>query len=163
MPLGLYPISAMSQKAAKFPEFGSDYTFSKFEEAVLAYWKREKVFDSILEKGKNKKPYYFYDGPPFATGLPHYGHILAGTIKDIVPRYWTQRGFRVARRFGWDCHGLPVEFEMEKTLGLNGSLDILDYGVGKFNEACRSVVLRHAADWRKIVERVGRWIDMDND
>jgi isoleucyl-tRNA synthetase len=148
---------------SKFPEFGSEYTFSKFEEAVLAYWKREKIFDSILEEGKNKKPFYFYDGPPFATGLPHYGHILAGTIKDIVPRYWTQRGHFVARRFGWDCHGLPIEYEMEKTLGLNGSLDILDYGVGKFNEACRSVVLRHAEDWRKIVERVGRWIDMDND
>lgn len=151
--------------AQKFPEFGSDYTFSKFEESVLAYWKREKIFDQILEQGKAKgdNNYFFYDGPPFATGLPHYGHILAGTIKDIVPRYWTQRGKYVARRFGWDCHGLPVEFEMEKTLGLNGSLDILDYGVGKFNEACRSVVLRHAEDWRKVVERVGRWIDMDND
>lgn len=159
--------SSSNNDSVKFPEFGSDYAFAKFEESVLAYWKREKIFDQILENGKTKgqgqNNFFFYDGPPFATGLPHYGHILAGTIKDIVPRYWTQRGKYVARRFGWDCHGLPVEFEMEKTLGLNGSLDILDYGVGKFNEACRSVVLRHAEDWRKVVERVGRWIDMDND
>ncbi len=157
----------MSQKSLekRFPEFGSDYSFAKFEESVLSYWKREKIFEKIVEDGKkkNSKNFYFYDGPPFATGLPHYGHILAGTIKDIVPRYWTQRGFHVARRFGWDCHGLPVEYEMEKTLGLNGSLAILDYGVGKFNEACRSVVLRYAGEWRKIVERMGRWIDMDND
>ncbi|MEZ4814886.1 MAG: isoleucine--tRNA ligase [Bdellovibrionota bacterium] len=158
----------MSDKESlSFPEFGSDYTFSKFEESVLAYWKREKIFDTILEetkkKGKGENNFFFYDGPPFATGLPHYGHILAGTIKDIVPRYWTQRGKYVARRFGWDCHGLPIEFEIEKSLNLNGSLDILDYGVGNFNEACRSVVLRYAGEWKKVVERVGRWIDMDND
>ncbi len=149
--------------SAKFPEFGSDYTFAKFEEAVLSYWKREKIFEEILEEGKKNEAFYFYDGPPFATGLPHYGHILAGTIKDIVPRYWTQRGKHVARKFGWDCHGLPIEFEIEKKLNLSGSLDILAYGVPKFNEACRSVVLRHADEWKTVVERMGRWIDMDND
>ena len=155
---------AESSSQQKFPEFGADYSFAKFEEAVLAYWQNQKVFENIVAtRTSPSKEFYFYDGPPFATGLPHYGHILAGTIKDIVPRYWTQRGFHVARRFGWDCHGLPVEYEMEKTLGLNGSLDILDYGIGKFNEACRSVVLRHASDWRKVVERMGRWVDMDND
>lgn len=146
-----------------FPEYGSEYSFSSNEEKVLAYWKKAKVFERSLENSQNKKQYFFYDGPPFATGLPHYGHILAGTIKDIVPRYWSMRGFHVPRRFGWDCHGLPVEFEMEKTLNLKGSLDIMDYGVDKFNEACRGIVLRYTQDWRKSVERMGRWIDMDND
>jgi isoleucyl-tRNA synthetase len=146
-----------------FPEYGSEYSFSANEEKVLKYWKEAKIFERSLENSKGKAQYFFYDGPPFATGLPHYGHILAGTIKDIVPRYWTMRGFHIPRRFGWDCHGLPVEFEMEKTLNLKGSLDIIQYGVGKFNEACRGIVLRYTQDWRKSVERMGRWIDMDND
>jgi isoleucyl-tRNA synthetase len=146
-----------------FPEYGTDYSFAALEEKILAYWKKEKIFERSLEKSKAKPSFHFYDGPPFATGLPHYGHILAGTIKDIVPRYWSKRGFHVPRRFGWDCHGLPVEFEMEKTLNLNGSIDIQNYGVGKFNEACRGIVLRYAGEWRKSVERMGRWIDMDND
>jgi isoleucyl-tRNA synthetase len=148
---------------ARFPEFGSDYSFPQLEQEVLGYWKTCKIFERQLESSKNSKAFYFYDGPPFATGLPHYGHLLAGTIKDIVPRYWSQRGYHVARRFGWDCHGLPVEFEMEKTLGLSGSLAIRDYGVGKFNEACRGTVLRYAGEWKRVVERLGRWIDMDND
>ena len=152
----------MSKKSF-FPEYGSNYSFSSFEATILDYWKTHKVFERTLDEKKYKKDFLFYDGPPFATGLPHYGHILAGTIKDIVPRYWSMRGFRVERRFGWDCHGLPVEFEMEKTLKLNGSLDIQDYGVDKFNEACRGIVLRYTGDWRKTVERMGRWVDMDND
>lgn len=146
-----------------FPEYGSDYSFSSNEEKVLMYWKNAKIFERSLENSKSKPQYFFYDGPPFATGLPHYGHILAGTIKDIVPRYWSMRGYHIPRRFGWDCHGLPVEFEMEKTLNLKGSLDIMDYGVDKFNEACRGIVLRYTQDWRRSVERMGRWIDMDND
>jgi isoleucyl-tRNA synthetase len=146
-----------------FPEYGSDYSFSAFEEKVLAYWRAGRVFERSVTGRAGKPVYFFYDGPPFATGLPHYGHILAGAIKDIVPRYWTMRGYQVPRRFGWDTHGLPVEFEMEKTLNLQGSLDIQDYGVGKFNEACRSIVLRYANEWRQSVERMGRWIDMDND
>jgi isoleucyl-tRNA synthetase len=154
----------MSDKTGdKFPEYGSDYSFPSFEERVLAYWNKQKTFEKSLEEGKGRPEYFFYDGPPFATGLPHYGHILAGTIKDIVPRYWTMRGYTVPRRFGWDTHGLPVEFEMEKTLGLSGSLDIQDYGVAKFNEACRGIVLRYTGEWRKTVERMGRWIDMDHD
>ncbi|MGE3260196.1 MAG: isoleucine--tRNA ligase [Bacteriovoracia bacterium] len=146
-----------------FPEFGTDYRFPAFEEAVLAYWKNQKIFDRVLSTKDKRKWFGFYDGPPFATGLPHYGHLLAGTIKDMVPRYWTMRGYHVERRFGWDCHGLPVEFEMEKTLNLSGSLAIRAYGVDKFNEACRGIVLRYTADWRKTVERMGRWADMDND
>ncbi len=147
----------------QFPEYGTNYSFPLFEEKILKFWKDNKVFERSLEGRKNKKQFYFYDGPPFATGLPHYGHILAGTIKDVVVRYWSMRGYYAPSRFGWDTHGLPVEFEMEKTLGLNGSLDIQKYGVGKFNEACRSIVLRYVKDWRGVVERMGRWIDMDND
>src|SRR3990167_300862 len=107
------------------------------EEKILKFWKDNKIFEKSVKKPAPQGEFTFYDGPPFATGTPHYGHLLAGTIKDIVPRYWTMRGFHVERRFGWDCHGLPIEFEMEKTLNLNGSLDIIDYGVAKFNEACR--------------------------
>lgn len=146
-----------------FPEFGSEYTFPAFEESVLKFWQDQKIFDRVLSSKGKRKWYGFYDGPPFATGRPHYGHLLAGTIKDFIPRYWTMRGFHIERRFGWDCHGLPVEFEMEKNLNLNGSLAIRAYGVGKFNEACRSIVMEYAGDWRDTVERMGRWADMDND
>jgi len=146
-----------------FPEYGGDYSFSSFEEKVLGYWTAGGIFKRSLENSKAKPQFFFYDGPPFATGLPHYGHLVGGTMKDLVPRYWSMRGYHVPRRFGWDCHGLPVEFEMEKTLNLKGSLDILDYGVAKFNEACREIVLRYTQDWRKVVERMGRWVDMDND
>ncbi len=153
----------MRQMQGFFPEFGSDYRFPQLEEAVLSYWKKQKVFDRVLATKNKREQFGFYDGPPFATGLPHYGHLLAGTIKDIVPRYWTMRGKHVERRFGWDTHGLPVEFEMEKTLNLNGSLAIRAYGIDKFNEACRGIVLRYTSEWRKTVERMGRWVDLDND
>jgi isoleucyl-tRNA synthetase len=146
-----------------FPDFGSDYRFPAFEEAVLKFWRDQKIFERVLSTKEQRKWFGFYDGPPFATGLPHYGHLLAGTIKDFVPRYWTMRGYHVERRFGWDCHGLPVEFEVEKMHNLNGSLAIRDFGVDKFNEACRSIVLRFAGEWRKTVERMGRWADMEND
>jgi len=147
----------------KFPEYSSDYSFPDFEEKILEYWNSNKIFEKSLDEQKYKKDFHFYDGPPFATGLPHYGHLLAGTIKDIVPRYWTMQGYRVKRRFGWDCHGLPVEFEMEKSLKLNGSIAIKEYGVAKFNEACRGIVLRYTSEWQQTVERMGRWVDMDND
>ena len=105
----------------------------------------------------------FYDGPPFATGLPHFGHFVPGTIKDIIPRYQTMKGKKVERRFGWDCHGLPVENLIEKELGLNSKTDIERYGVAKFNEDCRAAVLRYVKEWRRIVTRLGRWVDFDND
>jgi isoleucyl-tRNA synthetase len=146
-----------------FPDFGTDYRFPAFEEAVLEYWQEQRVFDRLLSTKGEREWYGFYDGPPFATGRPHYGHLLAGTIKDFVPRYWTMRGFHVERRFGWDCHGLPVEFEVEKKLNLSGSLAIRAHGVGEFNETCRSIVMEYASDWRDTVERMGRWADMDND
>jgi isoleucyl-tRNA synthetase len=102
--------------------------------------------------------YTFYDGPPFATGLPHYGHILAGTIKDIVTRYAHQQGYHVERRFGWDCHGLPVEYEIDKNLGIKGPEDVEKMGIEAYNNECRKIVMRYATDWEKIVSRLGRWI-----
>ena len=105
----------------------------------------------------------FYDGPPFATGLPHYGHILAGTIKDIVTRYATQTGHYVSRRFGWDTHGLPVEYEIDKKLDIKGRDDVLAMGIDKYNAECRGIVTRYCAEWETVVTRMGRWIDFKND
>ncbi|MFA5133213.1 MAG: isoleucine--tRNA ligase [Patescibacteria group bacterium] len=136
----------------------------KNEEKILKFWKNNKIFKKSLETRSGKPKFVFYDGPPFATGLPHYGHIIAGTLKDVVPRFWTMRGYSVPRRFGWDCHGLPVEYEMEKELGISGKKDIEEkIGIAKFNESCRGIVLRYTKEWRKTVERIGRWVDMDND
>lgn len=141
-------------------------SFPEMEKNIIQYWKDEKIFEKSVEKpagNENPKDYVFYDGPPFATGLPHYGHLLAGALKDVVPRYWTMRGYRVDRKWGWDCHGLPVENEVEKELGLGNKSQIEEYGIGKFNEYCRGVVLKYAKEWRQTVERMGRWVDMDND
>jgi isoleucyl-tRNA synthetase len=147
----------------KFPSPPSNISFPEIERQVLERWAERRAFERSIEQRPADSSYSFYDGPPFATGLPHYGHLLVGTIKDVVARYWTMRGCRVERRFGWDCHGLPIEFEVEKQLGLNGRADIERYGVDKFNEACRSIVLRYAGEWRVIVTRMGRWVDFDND
>lgn len=102
--------------------------------------------------------YTFYDGPPFATGLPHYGHILAGTIKDVVTRYAHQQGYHVERRFGWDCHGLPVEYEIDKTLNIRGPEDVAKMGIAAYNNECRKIVMRYANEWEQVVNRMGRWI-----
>ena len=135
----------------------------KREEEILKFWQENKIFEKSLEQTKNRDKYTFYDGPPFATGTPHYGHLVGGTMKDIVPRYWTMRGYYVERRFGWDCHGLPVEYEKEKELKISGKKDIEKMGIDNFNEACRDTVLRYVKEWRAVVERMGRWVDMDND
>ncbi len=136
-------------------------SFSKREEKVLAFWESQDIFHKSLKNRVDAEHFSFYDGPPFATGLPHYGHILAGTIKDVVARYKTMKGFSVPRRFGWDCHGLPVENEIEKTHGLSGALQIEDYGIGKFNEECRKIVLRFTSEWKRTVLRMGRWVEFD--
>lgn len=133
------------------------------EEGVKAFWEERDIFNKTLEKDAPNGEYVFYDGPPFATGLPHYGHILAGTIKDAVPRFWTMNGYRVARKWGWDCHGLPLENLIEKKLGLATKRDIEEYGVKNFNEAAREAVLEYRDDWKRIIPRLGRWADMDND
>jgi isoleucyl-tRNA synthetase len=141
----------------------SGIDFAKEEEVVLARWRAIDAFKRQLQLSKDKKPYCFYDGPPFATGLPHYGHLLTSTIKDIIPRYWAMKGYYVERRFGWDTHGVPIEYEIDKKLGIKGKQAVLDFGVGPYNEECRAIVMRFAAEWRHTVERMGRWIDFDND
>ena len=136
---------------------------AKREEDVLAFWQEHDIFNKSLEKDAPHGDFVFYDGPPFATGLPHYGHILQSTIKDAVPRFWTMNGYRVRRTWGWDCHGLPLENIIEKRLGLATKRDIEEYGVKRFNEAARDAVLEYADDWRRIIPRMGRWADMEND
>lgn len=134
----------------------------EMEKNILDFWGANKTFEKSNEKRKGAKEFAFYDGPPFANGLPHYGHLLANTIKDTVPRYWNMRGYYVERRFGWDTHGVPVEFEIEKRENLKGREDILKMGVGKFNEMCRESVLAYTKEWQKTVTRLGRWVDWDN-
>lgn len=137
--------------------------FPALERDITAQWEQGRTFEKSLERPSDLPPYVFYDGPPFATGLPHYGHLLAGTIKDIVPRYQTMRGRNVERRFGWDCHGLPIEALAQEALGINGAQEINAYGVAAFNEQCRAMVLRYVDEWRRTVTRMGRWVDFDND
>jgi len=144
-----------------------NFNINDLEEGVLKFWQKNKTFEKSVAKPKtqNLKPktFVFFDGPPFANGLPHYGHILASIIKDVIPRYKTMRGYRVPRKWGWDCHGLPVEYEIEKELNLKSKKDIEKFGIEKFNQASRQSVLRYADEWRKIIPRIGRWVDMEND
>src|SRR5690606_4778327 len=147
----------------KFEKSPPSVDFPALEREVLAFWKEGRIFERSVEEKDRNNLWSFYDGPPFATGLPHHGHLLAGTIKDVIPRYWAMRGKYVERRFGWDCHGLPIEFEIQQDLNLHSRKDIERFGIGKFNEACRSIVLRYTAEWRQVVERMGRWIDFDDD
>lgn len=135
---------------------------AKREEEILQFWRENKTFERSLEKHAPKGEFVFYDGPPFATGLPHHGSLLSSIIKDVIPRYKTMRGYRVRRRWGWDTHGLPIENLVEKELGLATKKDIEKIGIAKFNETARSMVLKYVEDWRVYVERVGRWVDYDN-
>lgn len=159
-----YPKSSTNSAAAgvsptpRFPEI---------EERVLAYWKQDGTFEASVQ-GRDAGPdganeFVFYDGPPFANGLPHYGHLLTGYVKDIVPRYQTMRGRRVERRFGWDTHGLPAELEAQRQLGLKTTQDIVDLGIAQFNDACRASVFEYTDEWRTYVTRQARWVDFDND
>jgi isoleucyl-tRNA synthetase len=138
-----------------------DVQLAKQEEQILNFWDQEQIFKRTLDPA-GKKTYSFYDGPPFATGLPHYGHLLAGVLKDIVPRYWTMKGYRVPRRFGWDCHGLPVEYEINKAHKIESRKDVFKMGVAEYNDACKSIVKRYSNEWKSTVRRVGRWVDMEN-
>ncbi len=166
-----YPKTAPKPKRGKqrqtVPTVPASPDLPALERGVLEYWSSDKTFVASVEareagaKGSNE--YVFYDGPPFANGLPHYGHLLTGYVKDVVPRYQTMRGRRVERRFGWDCHGLPAEVEAEKQLGLSTKAEILDLGVAKFNDACRTSVLRYTHEWERYVTRQARWVDFAND
>lgn len=142
----------------KIPRVAENINFPEEEEKILQYWKKINAFETCLKQSKKKPKYTFYDGPPFATGLPHYGHILAGTIKDVVTRYAHQQGYHVERRFGWDCHGLPVEYEIDKTLGIKGPNDVMAMGIDKYNAECRKIVSRYSKEWEVIISRIGRWI-----
>lgn len=136
--------------------------FPKFEQDLLEVWDKEKTFQKSVAQRKGQKRFSFYDGPPFANGLPHYGHAVASTEKDAVTRYKTMRGYFVPRRAGWDTHGLPVEYEVEKQLGLSGKQQILELGIAKFNQACRDSVFKYKAEWEQFFRRFGRWIDTEN-
>ncbi|MDH3755943.1 MAG: isoleucine--tRNA ligase, partial [Acidimicrobiia bacterium] len=133
------------------------------ERTVLQWWDDNDTFRASVEARSADDEYVFYDGPPFANGLPHPGHLLTGYVKDVVPRYWTMRGKRVERRFGWDCHGLPAEMETEKELPVSGRSSIIEYGIDRFNDQCRTSVLRYTAEWQKTVTRQARWVDFTND
>lgn len=150
-----------------YPQVDPQPNFPRLEEGVLARWEREQTFAASLaarESGPNgDNEFIFYDGPPFANGLPHYGHLLTGFVKDAVPRYQTMKGRRVERRFGWDCHGLPAEVEAEKELGIAGHPAITEFGIDKFNDACRTSVLRYTDEWQRYVTRQARWVDFAND
>ncbi len=137
--------------------------FPQLEREVLAFWDGDATFQASVSARDGAEEYVFYDGPPFANGLPHYGHLLTGFVKDAVPRYRTMRGQKVERRFGWDCHGLPAEVVAEKELGISGHPEITRFGIDKFNEACRTSVLRFTDDWHRYVTRQARWVDFAND
>ncbi len=138
------------------------YDANKRELEALKFWESDKTFERSVSSRPENNPYVFYDGPPFATGLPHYGHIVASVMKDVVPRYWTMQGKRVERVWGWDCHGLPIENIVEKEMGTKSKKEIEEMGVDVFNEKCRSKVLSYVSDWQKTIHRLGRWVDMEH-
>ncbi len=157
----------MSEPSAHYPEVDPKPSFPDIERRVLDSWDTDETFAHSVEgrpagdQGDNE--YVFYDGPPFANGLPHHGHLLTGYVKDVIPRYHTMRGRRVERRFGWDCHGLPAEMEAEKELSVSGRAAITAYGVDQFNDYCRQSVQRYTQEWETTVTRQARWVDFEND
>jgi isoleucyl-tRNA synthetase len=138
------------------------FSFTEAEKKILKLWNENNIFQKTLDKTKNKPPYTFYDGPPFATGLPHYGHLVASTIKDIIPRYFTMQGHYVERRWGWDCHGLPIEHEIDKKLGMSAQEAVKKLGIKGYNDECRKIVQRYTSEWQETIERLGRWADFEN-
>ncbi len=144
-------------------EDNEQFSFVKAEHSTLSFWKEKNIFKKSLEKTKKGRPYIFYDGPPFATGLPHHGHLVANTLKDIVPRYFTMKGRYVDRRFGWDCHGLPIEHEIDKKFEKSAHEIVEEIGVAAYNNECRAIVSRYTSEWEKTINRIGRWVDFKND
>ena len=146
-----------------YPEILSSISLPDIEERILKKWDKENTFSESLKKREGSNEFVFYDGPPFANGLPHYGHLLTGFVKDIIPRFQTMKGNKVDRRFGWDCHGLPAEMESEKELGISGRRQIQNFGVENFNDHCRESVMKYTKEWEKSVGRQARWVDFEND
>ncbi len=159
----LQPDEAVQSGAPAYPDVPRSPDLPRLEEGVLSSWEANSTFERSVENRRGGEEFVFYDGPPFANGLPHYGHLLTGFVKDAVPRYQTMRGRVVERRFGWDCHGLPAEVEAEKQLGVSGHVAISSYGIAAFNDYCRTSVLRYTEEWRRYVTRQARWVDFDND
>lgn len=153
----------MSSTESPYPEVPTRADFPAIERRILDRWTEQQTFERSVQQRPADDEYVFYDGPPFANGLPHYGHLLTGYVKDVVPRYQTMRGHRVERRFGWDCHGLPAEMQTEKELGVSGRVAITDYGIERFNDACRTSVLRFTGEWERYVTRQARWVDFDDE
>jgi isoleucyl-tRNA synthetase len=176
-------------KKSYYPAPEQNFDFAQNEEEILNFWKENKIFeksiqnrdfsnledeeDSTTPKGcctksqcshqkEENNEFVFYDGPPFANGLPHYGHLLTGFIKDIFARYQTMKGKKVERKFGWDTHGLPVEMETEKALGVSGQIAIKEHGIKEFNDSCKESVMKYASDWKNYVQKQGRWVDFEN-
>jgi isoleucyl-tRNA synthetase len=150
-----------------YPDIQSNVDFPTIEKKILAYWQKHNIFQKTIDarpsvKNGQNNEFIFYDGPPFANGLPHYGHLLTGFIKDVYARYQTSKGKRVERRFGWDCHGLPAEMQAEKELGISGRTAIINFGIDKFNEHCQSSVMKYADQWQEYVNRQARWVDFNN-
>lgn len=139
------------------------FSFVETEKKIQQFWKKNKIFEKSLEQTKDKQSYIFYDGPPFATGLPHHGHLVASTIKDIIPRYFTMQGRYVARKWGWDCHGLPIEQQIDKKFGMSANDYVAEHGIKKYCQACRDIVLTYTSQWEKTISRMGRWVDFEND
>jgi isoleucyl-tRNA synthetase len=146
-----------------YPEVPAQPRYPALEERTLSHWRDDRTFEASVELHPPETEFVFYDGPPFANGLPHYGHLLTGFVKDAVPRYQTMRGRRVERRFGWDCHGLPAEMEAERELGVSGRRAVTEYGIDRFNAACRSIVQRTTDAWERYVTRQARWVDFEDD
>ena len=150
---GVYPRVDLTGGSSRFPDM---------EQRVLEFWEADKTFQASIDARDGAPEFVFYDGPPFANGLPHYGHLLTGYVKDIIPRYQTMRGKKVARVFGWDCHGLPAELEAEKQLGIKDKGEIEAMGLEKFNEYCAKSVLEYTEEWKNYVTRQARWVDFEN-
>ena len=150
-----------------YPEVKSNVEFPEIENEIIKYWEENQIFQKSVDardatKDSKNNEFIFYDGPPFANGLPHYGHLLTGFVKDAYARYQTTKGKRVERRFGWDCHGLPAEMGAEKELGFSGRIAITEYGIDKFNDHCRSSVMKYSHNWEEYVKRQARWVDFKN-
>lgn len=151
------------EKKKYYPDVNPNPSFPELEEKILAFWAKDGTFQKSIDNRKGADDFIFYDGPPFANGLPHYGHLLTGYVKDVFARYQTMLGRKVERRFGWDCHGLPAEMGVEKEIGISGRAAIMNYGIDKFNDRCREDVMKYSKEWEKYVNRQARWVDFKND
>lgn len=145
-----------------FKEVKNNKDLAEQELEILDYWKKNDTFKKSLKNREEAEKKIFFDGPPFANGLPHYGHLMISALKDAVARYWTMRGYYVPRVAGWDTHGLPVEYEIEKEMGLSGKKDIEKMGISEFNHQCKASVFRYTNEWEQIMDRLGRWVDFQN-